>query len=462
MKKLQVLILVICSVLLFSSSTILSNKAYATEAASTWPGGPAIESLSGVVMDFDTGTICYEKDTTTARYPASITKIMTALVALENSSLDEVVTFSQYAVYSIEKGSSSISRDIGEEMTMEQCIYGLMLESANECGNAIAEHVGGDVEGFVNMMNEKAAELGCVNTHFTNPHGLHDENHYTCAYDMALIARAAYENPTFALITGSKRYTIPPTNKHDTETPLNNHHAMLNYYRTNQYLYEYCVGGKTGYTSDALGTLVTYAKKDDMTLIAVTMCGSGSTHYTDTRTLFDYYFANMQNIKIGDLGGDMSNMLGDSISMLENDNEIPFEVDLKATVFLPIGADLTNLKWEFTQDNSGDYELGAIQYSYGNKNVGLAKIISKDVEKYPFMNSAGEQESEEQPQYLVVNAAKIVLISIGVLILLAFAIYTFFKTNNAVAVARRKRIENRDPHKNYRRINRRRRNRRNR
>ena len=146
---------------------------------------------------------------------------MTTLLALENSDLNEVVTFSDDAINNTE--GSGIYRDYGEQMTMEQCLYAVMLNSANECAYAVAEHVGGTVEHFVDMMNEKAAELGCTNTHFANPHGLFDENHYTTAHDMALIAKAAYQNETFRIITGTARYTIPPTNKHDEPTDLQNH-----------------------------------------------------------------------------------------------------------------------------------------------------------------------------------------------------------------------------------------------
>lgn len=159
-----------------------------------------------------------------AHYPASITKIMTTLLALENGNLSDMVTFSDDAINNTE--GSGIARDYGEQMTLEQCLYGVMLESANECAYAVAEHVGGTVENFVDMMNAKAKELGCTNTHFANPHGLQDENHYTTAHDMALIAQAAYQNETFRIIIGTKMYTIPPTNKHAEETVLRNHHDM--------------------------------------------------------------------------------------------------------------------------------------------------------------------------------------------------------------------------------------------
>lgn len=429
------------------------------ETDSMWPIGPAIESASGVVMDFETGTIVYEKAGKEAHYPASITKVMTALVALENSRLDEKVTFSYKAIHTIEKGSSSIARDVDEVMTMEECIYGLLLESANECGNAIAEHVGGSVEGFVDMMNKKAKELGCVNTHFANPHGLHDPDHYTCAYDMALISRAAYKNPSFALITGTKSYTIPPTNKHEDPTYLNNHHAMLNYYRTNQYLYDYCVGGKTGYTSDALGTLVTYAKKDGITLICVTMCGAGQVYYTDTRALYDFYFNNLSTAGINELGEGIIRINENTVSRLIGSDEIPLEVDTGSSLLLPVGADMSQVTADFEKQKPDDDEnsLGAIVFSYGNKVIGRAPIYGKKVEIYPFKNITVEGETEEtEDNYIVINVYRIILIIVGVIIGIVLIVLLILRTNNTIATVRRKRIENRDPHKNMRRINRRR------
>ena len=155
-------------------------------AAEYWPEGPEVVSPNVIVMEASTGTVLYDCDSLEAHFSDA---------AIDNTE------------------GSGIARDYGEQMTMEQCLYAVMLASANECAYAVAEHVGGTIENFVAMMNEKAKELGCQNTHFANPHGLHDENHYTCCYDMALIARAAYQNETFRIIVGTARYTIPPTNK---------------------------------------------------------------------------------------------------------------------------------------------------------------------------------------------------------------------------------------------------------
>lgn len=274
---------------------LLGINTQKVKAAEYWPQDPETESPNAIVMEESTGTVLYDKNSTEQHCPASITKIMTTLLALENCSLDETVTFSKEAVYNTH--GSGISRDVGEQMTMEECLYAVMLESANECAYAVAEHVGGTVENFVQMMNDKAAELGCVNTHFNNPHGLSEGEdatlHYTCCYDMALIAKAAYQNETFRAITATKTYQIPPTNKHDEITYLQNHNEMIHAFKTRgQYLYEYCVGGKTGYTTAANSTLVTFAEKDDMTLICVIMNAQSPAQWTDSIALYNYYFEN--------------------------------------------------------------------------------------------------------------------------------------------------------------------------
>lgn len=169
------------------------NKTIESNSWENWPAGPAVYAESAIVMEADTGMILYAKDMEAKNYPASITKIMTALVTLENCQLDEEVTYSYKATHSIEYGSSSIARTEDEILTVEESLYALMLASANECANALAEHISGSVEDFAVLMNKKAEELGCVNTHFSNANGLHDENHYTCAYDMALITKAAID-----------------------------------------------------------------------------------------------------------------------------------------------------------------------------------------------------------------------------------------------------------------------------
>ena len=196
-------------------------------------------------MDMDTGAVLYGKSIFDAHYPASITKIMTLLVAVENGDLDEVITCSP-EVFNIEAESSNAGIAPGEEVTLRQALYGLMLESANDLAMAIAVHIGGSVSGFAQMMNDRAAELGCVNTHFVNPHGLHDPQHYVCAYDMALIGQAAYANETCRKFMSTVEENIPPTNMTDETRYFINHQRMLRtdsaYYQSwKDRIYDRCV-----------------------------------------------------------------------------------------------------------------------------------------------------------------------------------------------------------------------------
>ena len=246
-------------------------------------------------MDLDSGTFLYSKNMDVVKYPASITKIMTTLLAIENAGPNERVTFSENAIYGIERNSSHIGIRVGEILSMDECWYGMMLESANEVCLAVAEHIGGSVDGFVELMNQKAAELGCTNTHFTNPNGLPDENHYTTARDMALIAQAAYANKTFRQICQTQYYCIPTTNVCGEKRWLSNHHKML---PEGIYAYEGCTGGKTGFTQAALNTLVTYAERDGRRLVCVSLRTNGAQIYTDTASLLDYGFQNFQNITV--------------------------------------------------------------------------------------------------------------------------------------------------------------------
>lgn len=247
------------------------------------------------MMDATTGKILYEKNSRTKQYPASITKLMTILLALEHGSLEDEITFSHDAVFSIEPGSAHIAIQEGEILTLEQVLYGIMLRSANECANAAAEYVDGSMEKFAEHMTARAKELGCENTNFVNANGLFDENHYTTAYDMALIAQELLKNETYRSMMSNTYYLIPPTNKQPEERPLHGQHQMLN--ENSLYYYEPAEGGKTGYTVEAQNTLVTYAKQGDTELIAVVLKCNGAQHYVDTKTLFEYGFANYQTVK---------------------------------------------------------------------------------------------------------------------------------------------------------------------
>lgn len=430
------------------------------KAADYWPDAPETLSPSVILMEESTGTILYEKNMDEAHYPASITKIMTTLLALENGNLSDMVTFSDDAINNTE--GSGIARDYGEQMTLEQCLYGVMLESANECAYAVAEHVGGTVENFVDMMNAKAKELGCTNTHFANPHGLQDENHYTTAHDMALIAQAAYQNETFRIIIGTKMYTIPPTNKHAEETVLRNHHDMLcTYHNANRkYLYPYCVGGKTGYTATANSTLVTYAEKDGMTLICVVMNTQSPNQFIDTVNLFDYAFDNFQVLNVAENDTDYS-----AETTVDNgnlNNIAPFvELDKDAVIVLPKTAEFSDTSSSVEYNDSDPEIAGSITYTYAGRNVGKADIKTTGVvvEGYAFDNESTEEEEQEAVSTVQVKPIVVVLLIVAVILLgvLLFFLKRFYDNYYIIKHNRAVRRDRKDQKRRIRKKRRRRR-----
>ena len=438
----------------------LQIKPQVVQAADYWPEGPEVQSPSVILMEMSTGTVLYEKNSDERNYPASITKIMTTLLALENSDLNEVVTFSDDAINNTE--GSGIYRDYGEQMTMEQCLYAVMLNSANECAYAVAEHVGGTVENFVDMMNAKAKELGCTNTHFANPHGLQDENHYTTAHDMALIAQAAYQNETFRIIIGTKMYTIPPTNKHAEETVLRNHHDMLcTYHNANRkYLYPYCVGGKTGYTATANSTLVTYAEKDGMTLICVVMNTQSPNQFIDTVNLFDYAFDNFQVLNVAENDTDYS-----AETTVDNgnlNNIEPFvELDKDAVIVLPKTAEFSDTSSSVEYNDSDPEIAGSITYTYAGRNVGKADIKTTGVvvEGYAFDNESTEEEEQEAVSTVQVKPIVVVLLIVAVILLgvLLFFLKRFYDNYYIIKHNRAVRRDRKDQRRRIRKKRRRRR-----
>ncbi|CUX52633.1 D-alanyl-D-alanine carboxypeptidase DacB precursor [Clostridium sp. C105KSO15] len=261
-----------------------------TNAGGTLPADikqPVIQSEGAVLMDASTGTLLFSKNGETRYYPASITKLMTALLVAEKCNLSETVTFSKAATTNLESGAVTLGLTEGDKLTVEQSLYGLMLKSANEVANGLAEHVSGSVSAFSALMNARAKELGCTGTNFVNPNGLNSTSHYTTPHDMALIARAAYQNDTVKKISSTLNYQIPATKKASART-VTMGHKMLN--PGDSRYYPGVIGGKTGFTSLAGNTLVTCVEQNGVRLIAVIM-KSKSTHYEDTKSLLDYGFA---------------------------------------------------------------------------------------------------------------------------------------------------------------------------
>lgn len=368
-----------------------------------WPAGPQIYAESAIVMEASTGTILYSKNMDTQHYPASITKIMTVLLALENCSMDEEVTFSHNAVYSIPYDSSHISRDEGEVMTVEECLYAIMLESANECSNAIAEHISGSIESFAELMNQRAAELGCTNTHFVNPHGLPDDDHYTSAHDMALITREAIRHEKFRQISGTSRYILRATVKKDEELPMSNHHYMISANRTSKFLDDTVFAGKTGYTTVALNTLMTCATRNGMDLIVVTMKTQGSGQagiplYPDTANLLNYAGENFHKVNISqnekNFTMGQNNLFDIGTSIFGNTAPL-IEMDTEGYIVLPVTADFSDASphLEFV-DAEDSPVIANLTYTYAGQNVGSTqlKMTENDIQEFHFQKVGDEEQ----------------------------------------------------------------------
>ena len=346
-----------------------------------WPSDTGIESEAGIVMDADSGAVLFGQNIHVQKAPASITKILTALVVIENSSLDDTVTFSHDAVYNVEDGSGNKNAiEEGDTLSVRDCLYLLLMRSSNQAANALAEHVGGSRDGFVKMMNEKTAELGCENSHFANPSGLNDDTQLTSVYDMALIASAAYKNDTLLTISKDKSYRLPATkNNPDGVTIQPEHKLLITTDTESPNYYPYAVAGKTGYTSIAGQTLVTYAIKDDRRQIAVTMKSTQATHYQDTIALMDFGFLRFKNVNISEnetayTSGDQPVQIGDN-SYQPSD----LSMDTLAVITLPKDASFADAEKTVVTDLPEDAPQGAVallSYKYNDRKIGQVYLIS--------------------------------------------------------------------------------------
>lgn len=224
------------------------------------PDNLTTNSDSIILMDAKTGNILYSKNAFEKKYPASTTKLMTAILTLENCKLTDVVTVSHNAIFSIPIGYSHASLQEGEELTVEELLNVLLIPSANDAAVALAEHIAGSVENFATMMNNKAKELGCLNTNFINPNGVHDNSHYSTAYDLALIGQYAMKFDDILRIAKVTQYTLPKTNKYDEENRIfNTTNGLVN--KNEKYYYPNCTGLKTGYTDKSGYCIVATAEK---------------------------------------------------------------------------------------------------------------------------------------------------------------------------------------------------------
>ena len=391
-----------------------------------WPTAPEVVAQNAILIDADTGAILYQKEAHTRSYPASTTKILTGLLTIENCSMDEIVTFSATAANSVTYEDANIATKTGEEYTVEQALYGLLLRSANEIGYGLAEHVSGSLSSFTDLMNERAKELGAINTHFSNASGLHDDNHYTTAYDMAMIARGCYNNSTFVNIDStSTTYTIPATNKTPTERYIKHLHLML---KGRDYYYEYCKGGKTGFTDQAGYNLVTFAEKNDMRLICVCFKSGKNERFQYTRALFDWGFNNFKKITTT---SDTVNSLftNDSYYQSKVYNNYGLNFNLNAsTLTIPnnknIGDIYIDIDKNYATSNENGIYTSQLNFMCSDNIVGTTKItLSSDdnivaASNLPLINPNKSTPAPSPKQCIVINIWLLTAILISIIVII--------------------------------------------
>ena len=365
-----------------------------TNGIQGWPQASDISSTAAIVMETSTNTVLYSKNADQALYPASAVKVMTCLMALENSSLDDQVTMTATGVSGVTDGGANISAQLDEVFTMEQCLYAIMVASANDIALQVAEHISGSVEDFVAAMNTRAQELGCTNTVFTNPTGLPDENQHTTAHDMALIMEAAMANDTFRTIAQTTSYTIPATNVSGGDRVLTNNFTMIN--SSSDSYYEPCIGGKEGYTEASGSTLVCEASKNNMKLVCVVLNGASGVTDDEAIALLNYGFDNFTPLTLPD--DDFNRLSG-------------------GTVIVPAGTGADALT---TEDSSSDGQITR-QYYFGGTPVGTA--ILENVEQQTDNAAATSQKNMEAAQNFSVShttAPYYIIGAIGAAFLLFF------------------------------------------
>ena len=310
-----------------------------------------LASQAAVLMDADTGVVLYEKNMNEQLYPASITKLMTALLAMEALEPEQVLTVSQTAVNAVPRTSSHIGLLAGERLTVDQALYAIGMESANDAANVLAEAVGGSLEAFAEKMNEKARELGALNTHFTNANGLPDSGHVTTAYDMALITAAALKQEGLANYFSTVNYTLSATNLSSARSFANKDRLLPG----GQYYYDGVLLAKTGWTSSAQGTFAAAVRKGQTTLVAITLKSPLlEDKYKDTHKLLDYGFSHYSSV----------NVSGEQITAQLSLGEYTPVKGQKFTYLIPAGALFTDIRYSLSEDAALS-EDGPLQTTVG-------------------------------------------------------------------------------------------------
>ena len=398
-----------------------------------WPAGPEIGAEAAILMEVNTGTILYAKNIHEKLYPASITKILTALIASEECDMNEMVTFSYDAVHSINwREDANMGINVGDSITMEQCLYGLLVGSANEVVYAMAEHISGEgnLDAFSKLMNQKTKELGGTDSNFITPNGIHDENHYTSAHDMALIAQAFFSNELLCKISSTTNYHIPQTSTQPREDMIV--WAKSKLLPGKEYEYEYLVGTKTGYTDNARQTLVSCAEKNGLKLVCVILKEETPSQFTDTIELFNYGFDNFYAASVAEndtaYSIDTSNFFSTDTDFFGSSKPI-IEINPDDYIVLPENIDFSEIKSELTYDGLNQNEIARINYTFNNVNIGSASLVPVENSvvtfdfgtKQQIVNTPSVQE-DQNTVFINIKNVIVIIIALAIFFIVIFMI----------------------------------------
>ena len=379
----------LCLLLAFVfAASCLPQTIFATtdkKTVTTWPEGPENNSGAVCLLDADTGAVLYDKNMDEQRYPASITKILTALLIIENKQMTDTVTFGEHAVSESIPGNARINVQLGETITVEDALHAILLASANEVCTQLAIDIAGSEEGFAAMMNERAAELGCTGTHFCNPCGLHEDDHYTTAHDLYLIAKEAMKDATFRDIVSTVQHRMAKTNLHEERIILTTNQLIFSSFQP--WSYANCLGIKTGHTSQAGNCFVGYAEYGDAKLFSVVLgCSSSSKEYptvaasfTDTKSLCQWGFENFTSKTLARQGEEvtytkvkLSTDTNQVILIAKNDlvSLLPKELDVKD---LELQSDIPE---EVAAPIKAGDTIGSVTYTYDGRDYGTVELVA--------------------------------------------------------------------------------------
>lgn len=442
-----------------------------TDEIPNWPKGPQIGAECAILMEMNTHTILYAKDINKKMYPASTTKILTCLLAMQNCNLDDTITFSHDSIYDVPVDGARVGWDPNgvfhpdDRLNLELALYCVLVKSANEVASAVGEHVAQSLgmekstAAFAELMNKKAKELGCVNSNFKNANGLFDEDHYTCAYDLALIGCEFFGNELLCKMSSTPRFhfkyeqtTDNKTTKNDSEEEIDNSGSYDVYlssknqlFKGSPYAYQYLLGSKTGFVSQSRQTLVSGAEKDGMKLVCVVFNEESPYQFEDTVTLFNYGFENFHRISINDnetkyhvndtdIFNTNNDLFGSSDTLVSMEKEkyivLPNTADFEDTV--------STLSYNNLSDDSSDI-IATIEYTYSDVPVGNCNIVLNKGNTDNFDFAPGEpganQPDNTNPEdktspTIFINVTKVitVVIIVAVLLIILMLIFSFLKS----------------------------------